>query len=205
MVHGDQKGLVLPPKIAPFQIVIIPITTSENRHEIIPVAEQLAQKLKATLRVVLDTDETKTPGAKYYHWELRGVPIRIELGPRDIAKGQAVIVDRLGLAKSACPLDSIETAVQERLSLVQTTLFERAIQRRNKQWHKATFLYDVSKQLDEQGGFYQTGWCGSQGCEKKIKEEFLATIRCVLPEKHSTLCGICQQPSIQDIIVARAY
>lgn len=205
MVHGDNKGLVLPPKIAPMQVVIVPIFTSDNRREIVAKAEEIANQLKSRFRVFVDSDETKTPGAKYYHWELCGVPVRIEIGPRDLAKGQAMVVDRLGLKKEAYSFDSLLEAIKNRLELIHTTLFERALKRRDQQWHTITKLADVAQQLDEQGGFYEMGWCGRQICEDQIKNKYTATIRCVLPEKKSMLCGICQQQSIQDVLVARAY
>jgi prolyl-tRNA synthetase len=205
MTHGDNKGLILPPKIAPFQIVIIPIFTSDNRNDIIAAAQKLGERLKKQFRIFIDTDDTKTPGAKYYHWELRGVPLRIELGPRDLVKEQVMLVDRLGLSKEASSFDNLEKQVEEKLALIQKTLFDRAVERRAKQWHKVKHLATVKDKFEKEGGFYEIGWCGRDICEKKIKEEFLATIRCILPEKRSTICGICGEPSIYDVLVARAY
>jgi prolyl-tRNA synthetase len=145
-----------------------------------------------------------TPGAKFYAWELKGVPLRIELGPRDLKNNQVVMVDRLGLGKQIVPIDSLVTAVHERLALIQTTLFARAVEKRASQWHKVAFFADFAEQLESEGGFYQTGWCGAIACETKLKT-IKATIRCVLPEKSFPTCFNCDMESRGDILAAKAY
>lgn len=203
MTHGDQKGLIIPPKIAPIQIVIVPIIVGDDtKAAVLEKAHQLAREL-SQFRVHVD-DRDQTPGSKFYSWELKGVPLRIELGPRDLKNNQAVMVDRLGLGKQVVSLDTIGQAAQEKLDLIQMKLFERAVEKRASQWHKEAKFADFSKQLEEHGGFYQTGWCGMAECETKLKT-IKATIRCVLPEKSFTTCFNCDMESKGDILAAKAY
>ncbi|GAG85571.1 unnamed protein product, partial [marine sediment metagenome] len=158
MMHGDAKGLVLPPKIAPIQVVIIPILKKgADNAAVLEVAHSVKEKLSKEMSVFVDDDETKTPGAKFYKWELKGVPMRIEIGPRDVEAGKVVIADRLGESKEAVALDEVETYVQKLLADMQKKLFEVASQKVKNQWKKAEKLASFSKDLTEKGGFYQTG------------------------------------------------
>lgn len=203
MTHGDQKGLIIPPKIAPVQVVIIPIIMGDDTKEaVLSQAQALAREL-SDFRVQID-DRDQTPGSKFYHWEIRGVPLRIELGPRDLNNKQVVIVDRLGLGKEIVSFEQIVTKVREKLDLIQAQLFERAVAHRTQQWHKVAFFEEFAKNLEEHGGFYQTGWCGSAECETKLKT-IKATIRCVLPEKTLPTCFSCRKESKGDILAAKAY
>lgn len=227
MVHGDNKGLILPPKIAPIQVVIVPIfKTESDKQTLLQKADEIAQLLRtqsrvlccsskaakadssnglrAGLKVLVDSDEHETPGAKFYKWELKGVPIRIEIGPRDLINNQVIIADRLGLAKEAVPFDKLLNIVHARLEQIQTELFKRAQERRDRMWHKKAKLNDFAKQLETEGGFYQTGWCRRTECEHKIKE-VKATIRCELSDKLFEICFNCNNPSTSDILVAKAY
>ena len=206
MVHGDQKGLVLPPKIAPIQLVIIPIfKAGESKDAVLHAAQAIEKSLSAQgIRVKIDLDDHKTPGAKFWHWELKGVPLRLELGPRDIAQNNAIIADRLGLMKEAVSLDQVPTYVKDRLELIQKTMFERAKARQESQWHKAEKLKDFGPQLMADNGVYQTGWCQRPECEKELKQ-YQATIRCLLPDKTFAICFNCDRPSITDVIVAKSY
>jgi prolyl-tRNA synthetase len=206
MVHGDQKGLCMPPKVAPTQVVIIPIFKKDEEKTIVMnQAQSVSERLKKTgLRVLVDTDEQKTPGAKFYHWELRGVPLRVEIGPRDVANKQVVLVDRLGLGKNMASLETLEKTVQEKLDLIHTTMFTRAQEHQKAQWHKAEKLADFGKKLQEEAGFYQTGWCGNPECEAKLKE-FQASTRCLIEEHTFKHCFVCGKPSRQDVLVAKAY
>lgn len=204
MTHGDQKGLIIPPKIAPIQVVIIPIIIGEDTKELVmQKARDIARELSAQFRVHVD-DTEHTPGAKFYTWELKGVPMRVEIGPRDVKNNQVVMVDRLGLGKKSCAIDTLATAVQETLDTVQAQLFARAVETRAKQWHKVAFFEDFAKNLEDQGGFYQTGWCKSAECETKLKT-IKATIRCVLPEQTFPTCFSCKRESKGDILAAKAY
>lgn len=205
MVHGDQKGLVLPPKIAPIQVVIIPIFKADSdKQELMDAVNAIALRLKAVARIYIDSDEQKRPGEKYYAWELKGVPLRIELGYRDLKNGTVVLADRLGLAKETIQINSIIEAVQGRLTLVQEKMFERAQERLKQQWHSGKKLTEFGKKLEEIGGFWQTGWCRSQECEKLLKE-YKATIRCLLEESTMASCFNCDKTSEGDILIAKSY
>lgn len=204
MVHGDAKGLIMPPRVAPIQVVIIPILLGDTAPVLAKAAELGKALAAAGLRVKVDADDQTTPGAKYYHWELRGVPLRVEIGPRDLAKNQAMVVDRLGLAKEPVALDALGGYIAERLELIHKEMFKRAFDRRAAQWHKRAALADFVKELEEQGGFYQTGWCNKAECETVLKG-YKATIRCVLPEQEFKNCFSCGEPSSHDILLAKAY
>lgn len=205
MVHGDQKGLVLPPKIAPIQLVIIPIyKKDEEKALVLEVVQKLNDELKDTVRIFVDSDEHKTPGAKFYHWEMKGVPLRMEIGPRDIAQNQVVLADRIGLGKKIVPLATIKQEVHSLLEQIQKELFTRAQTKQKSLWHTAAKLVDFGPQLAEHNGIYQTGWCQRQECEEKIKE-YKATTRCLIPEKTFEECFNCNLPSKGDVIIAKAY
>jgi len=205
MVHGDQKGLVLPPKIAPIQVIITPIYKSDvPAEQLKQAAQELSARLKPIARVLIDDDEHTRPGEKFYKWELKGVPVRIELGPRDLAQGTVVVADRLGLAKETISINSVIEAVQGRLALVQRTLFEQAKERLTAQWHTGKKLAQFADALEKDGGFYQTGWCRSPQCETAFKE-YKATVRCLLKEVTFATCSVCDQPSPSDILIAKSY
>jgi len=206
MMHGDEKGIVMPPKVAPIQVVIVPIIKKgADNDAVLQAAEKIKDNLLSSkFSVRVDTDETKSPGAKFYKWELKGVPLRIEIGPRDLEKNQAIVVDRLGLAKKPVVIDEISDYVADQLELIQKTLFDRAQERVEKQWHQADKLVEFGKKMSQDGGFYQTGWCQNPECEKPLKE-FQGTIRCLLDEKKHATCFNCDKESVTDILVAKAY
>lgn len=205
MVHGDQKGLIMPPKVAPIQVIIIPIFRKDaEKQEVLDLAQNIATGLKIEFRVELDSNEHESPGAKFYKWELKGVPLRIEIGPRDIAKEQVMIADRLGISKEAVAFDQINDFVAKRLDEIQQELYKRAHERMKAHWYKKEKLTDFANDLESKGGFYQTGWCQSESCEAKLKEH-KATIRCLLEEKEFDQCFNCNKESATDILVARAY
>jgi prolyl-tRNA synthetase len=206
MTHGDQKGLIIPPNIAPIQVVIIPILKKgADNSAVTQKAQELSQALRRDgFRVELDTDESKTPGAKFYYWELRGVPMRIEIGPRDLDQGHVILADRLGMTKEAIPFDALSSSVKALSEKVQNELFERAVTRRKEQWHTSAKLFDFAQDLETKGGFYQTGWCGKDSCENELKK-YKATTRCVLEQKSFDECFNCTSPSAHDVLVARSY
>lgn len=206
MVHGDEKGLVIPPRIAPIQVVIIPIKRKADDEALLAAAlASIVQQLKdAGVRYHVDNDDSKTPGAKFYKWELKGVPMRLEIGPRDVANKEAVIVQRYNGDKSTIALEGIGAAVAEKLAAIHKAMFDRAHERRANMWYKEAKLADFSGKLDEQPGFYQTGWCGDLACEQKLKE-FKATTRCLLTETTFKECFVCTKPNKQDVLVAKAY
>lgn len=203
MVHGDDKGLVLPPAVAPYQVVIVPIIKAGSEQAVRDAARAVKQLFdNAGIRTIID-DSEQTPGAKYYHWELRGVPLRVEIGPRDIEKKQVFVVDRLG-EKQTASLEEIVPAITQILENFTKKLFERALQRRDAQWHTVESMQNSWQKLEEEGGFYQTGWCGQAVCEKSIKDH-KATIRCILEKEKPERCGICSAQAQAVIIVAKAY
>lgn len=206
MTHGDEKGLVLPPKVAPIQLVIIPILkNNSNNEEVLDVVNRVAQALKKeNVRVHVDADETKTPGAKFYKWELKGVPLRMEIGSRDIQNGVAMLADRLGIQKAAVPLDGITVKVQERLQSIQSELFNRAKAKLENSWFKAEKLADFGSKMDEHGGLWQTGWCQNSVCEQELKK-YKAFSRCLLQTHEFKQCFHCNNPSKGDLLVAKAY
>lgn len=204
MTHGDSKGLIIPPRIAPIQVVIVPIYKPDNKQMVMDAVAKIVADLGNNVRYVVDDEDQKTPGAKFYAWELKGVPLRIELGARDLAQQQATLVDRLGLFKKAVALDEIGIEVKNMLELIQTTMFNRAKERLHKQWHKAAKLSEFGKTLAAENGLYQTGWCQSPTCEAALKE-YGATTRCLLQEKTFENCFNCDKKSVTDVLVAKAY
>lgn len=206
MVHGDEKGLVIPPRVAPIQVVIIPIKRKADDEALLAAAlASIVQQLKdAGVRYHVDNDDSKTPGAKFYKWELKGVPMRLEIGPRDVANKEAVLGQRYNGEKSTVAIESIGTTVAAKLIEIQKAMFDRAHERRANMWYKEAKLADFAPMLDEKPGFYQTGWCGDLECEAKLKE-FKATTRCVLPEVTFKECFVCTKPNKHDVLVAKAY
>lgn len=205
MVHGDQKGLIVPPRIAPIQIILVPIFKAENRDAVLTVAREIKKRLALHYRIHIDEDESQTPGAKFYKWELKGVPLRIELGQRDIAQGVITLVDRLENKKETVSLELIESAIEAKLNTIQNSLLARAEERQQAFWFVTDEPLSIfGPRLDKQGGFYQVGWCGREDTVAKLKE-FGATIRCVLPTHNTEKCCITGEKSVCDILVAKAY
>lgn len=207
MTHGDQNGLIMPPRIAPIQVALVPIYRSDEQKALVmQQAEQLANTCKNSgIRLIIDTDDTKTPGAKYFHWELRGVPLRLELGPRDCESGSAVIVNRITKEKAIVAFDQLPAVIIERLECIQQQLFERARQRRDQQISSADKIADVGPILKEHSNAYRMGWCGaSDPCENSLKE-WSASIRCLLKENEHTNCFACNKPSKYSVLIAKSY
>lgn len=206
MTHGDQKGLILPPAIAPIQVVIIPIfKKGQDKQLIVTAAQKISENLqKEDVRAHIDSDETRTPGAKFYKWELKGVPLRVEIGPRDIENNQAIIVDRLSGDKKTVILTSLAIEIAHMLTIIQRKLFENAQARMQEKWFKGEKLAEFGPIIDQKPGFYQTGWCGNSECELALKE-YKASIRCLREEKTLIHCFNCNKENIQDVLVAKAY
>jgi len=206
MTHGDQKGLVLPPQIAPIQVVIIPIFKSGiDNTAIIAAARNIAEELKKdSIRVFIDEDAEKTPGAKFFKWELKGVPLRIELGPKDIEKNQAVVVERVESAKRFIPLSELKYEVTSLLNTMQSVLFERAQARMHHMRHTSDNVAEFGPQLENDGIYYKTSWCEKAECEAELKN-YKASIRCIIDGKTFETCFNCKQPSKVDVLVARSY
>lgn len=201
MTHGDQKGLVLPPRVAPIQVVIIPI----GKGDVLPHAQQIQERLvRAGVRVHVDADDQQTPGAKFYAWELKGVPVRLEIGPRDIERQTVVLVDRIGLGKKSVSMEHMERDVLVLLGTVQAELLSRARRNRDERVRLGERLVHFGQSLAEEPYVYQTGWCRDERCQKVLRE-YKATIRCLLGESRQLHCFNCENQSKGDIIVAKSY
>jgi len=178
MTHGDEGGLILPPRIAPHQVVIVPIPRGNWRETVLPKAQEIQAALVARgIRVKLDDRDSQTPGWKFNEWELRGVPLRLEIGPKDIEKSTVVLARRDTREKSFAPMEGLAAHVEQLLAAIQQALFDRAVAFRSEHTTE-TASYDEFKQvMDGRPGFVVSPWCGSAACEAAIKAETQATIR----------------------------
>ncbi len=210
MTHGDEQGLVMPPLAAPIQVVLIPIyKTAEERSIVCEKLESLRRELSdAGVRVMLDANEATTPGSKFFHWELRGVPVRVEMGPKDLASGQVVVVNRIerdkAHKKTMVAHAQAKSLVLNLLATIQSNLLSNARTRMQSQWYQAEKLAEFGPRLDQNNGLYQTGWCGKAECEASVKT-YKGTVRCILQEHNHKTCLHCSSASISDILVAKAY
>src|SRR5262245_34968822 len=190
MTHGDDSGLVLPPAVAPFQVVIVPIGRDNWREAVLPHAQEIRQKLAMCgIRVTLD-ERDERPGWKFAEWELRGVPLRLEIGPKDIEKAQVLIVRRDTREKTSVPMEGLPARVRQMLDDVQQTLFRRALEFREAHTHRVSSYEAFKEAMDGRPGFVIAPWCGSEGCEAQIKTDTQATIRNI-PIDGSTSDGAC--------------
>ncbi|ASK61397.1 proline--tRNA ligase [Virgibacillus phasianinus] len=204
MVHGDNRGLVVPPRIAPTQAMIVPV--AQHKEGVLDKAYDLRDQLKKVIRVGIDASD-KSPGWKFNEYEMKGIPIRIEIGPKDIEKEQAVIVRRDIGDKEFVALSELEARVVEVLEEIQTSLFEKALAHRTERTSVATTLEEFKQTLDEKQGFIKAMWCGDQACEEKIKEETMATSRCIPfeQEKIADKCVCCGTEAKELVYWAKAY
>jgi prolyl-tRNA synthetase len=211
MTHGDDKGLVMPPRLAPVQVVIVPIfKTDEERSKVLPAADEIFNKLKAAgIRVKMDAREEFTPGWKFNDWEMRGVPLRIEVGPKDVANQAAVLARRDIPGKEGktfgVPVAEIDTKVSEMLAVIQKALFDKALAFREEHTHHPENYEDFKKAVED--GFALAWWCGSAECEDKIKQDTKATNRCIpLDQPGGTgKCIFCGKESTEKAIFSKAY
>ncbi|MFW6202551.1 MAG: His/Gly/Thr/Pro-type tRNA ligase C-terminal domain-containing protein, partial [Gemmatimonadota bacterium] len=217
MTHGDDAGLVVPPKLAPIHVVVVPIYRSDDqRAAVLEKAVELEAALgERDVRVHVDDRDAVKPGAKFYEWERKGVPLRMEIGPRDLEKGQVVLARRVtaGDEERKLFLEESEALarVPELLEALQAELYDAAERRREVKSHRDVRDYDAFREVIEgEGGFVYAGWCGSEACEEKVKAETKATIR-VLPseefrsEKAPGRCLVCEGDAEAEAVWARAY
>ena len=205
MVHGDDSGLVLPPKIAPVQVDVIPIM--QNKDGVLNKAYEVKEALvKAGLRVKVD-DTDKKPGWKFSEQEMRGIPVRVEMGPRDIEAGQAIIVRRDTREKTTVAIESLAEEIKNILDKMQTEMLERAITHREAHTYVATNYDEFKDVVANKPGFVKAMWCGDQACEDKIKEETTATSRCMpFEQEHlSDVCVCCGRPAKKMVYWGKAY
>ncbi len=209
MVHGDDSGVVLPPKVAGTQVVLLPIPgkTDADNAAVKTGLDRMAAELKAAgIRLKVDTRDNLRPGAKHYEWERRGVPVRVEFGPRDAAQGTCVLVRRDEKTKAPARLEGLARTVADLLDVVQASMLKKA-----RGWRDARTRvlddYDCFKKDVEGGGFFRMRWCGDAKCEERVKEETKATIR-VLPfdePDDSGPCAVCAITAPRRAVFARAY
>ena len=202
MAHGDQRGLSLPPVVAPIQAVIVPIA-AKKAGVMEKCAEVKAQLEAAGIRVKLD-DSDNSPGWKFNEWEMKGVPLRIELGPRDIEAGKALVFRRDKLEKSEISLSDIAEEVKKLLETIQKDMLESARARRDKRIVYATDMAGILRGV-EGGNFVKAGWCGCRECEDKIKAETAATARVYAEGETAEKCAVCGKKAEHVVIFARAY
>ena len=209
MTHGDDNGLVIPPKLAPIQVIIVPIFKNKEQQQVIAqVAEKLQNELRQhNIRVKFDNRENQTPGFKFNDYELKGVPLRIAIGPKDIEKGSVEIARRDTLEKSFVAQDGVIQWVVDMLPRIQSEMFEKAKKMRDEHITTVDDYVSFKNLLEEKGGFISAHWDGTAETEEKIKNETKATIRCI-PIEQSKEEGVCiysGKPSRQRVLFAKAY
>lgn len=205
MVHGDDSGLVLPPKVAPIQVVVIPI--SQHKEGVLEKASEITARLSGIVRVRMD-DSDKTPGWKFNEYEMKGVPIRLEIGPKDIEKGQIVLVRRDTREKVFVPMDELEARVPELLDAIHKNLLEKATRLRNEKTYTAVEMSEFRRIIETTPGFIRAMWCGDRACEDGIKEETGATSRCIPfddNERVSDKCIYCGKEAKTLVYWGKAY
>ena len=205
MTHGDDNGLVLPPAVAPIQLVIIPIAA--HKPGVIQKAEEIEKKIKNICRVKTDKSD-QSPGWKFSEYEMKGVPLRLEIGPKDIEKNQCVIVRRDNREKYFVSLDELETKIPELLNAVHQGLYEKALKNRENRTYDCTTIDEIKKVLEEKGdGFIRAMWCEDEACEDKVKEETGAGSRCMPLEQEfiSDKCVCCGKPAKKLVYWGKAY
>lgn len=210
MCHGDDSGLRFPPQVAPIQVVIVPIALGNWKENVLPVCEKIrAELIQAGCRVHLDAREEFTPGWKFSEWEMRGVPLRIEVGPRDVKENRWVSVRRDTAAKGFHDLGVLPHKVPELLAEIQTELFHQAVNFQRQNTHTVTTYEEFKAILEDRRGFIRAWWCGQEACEDRIKEETMATIRVIPLERDKDeppgRCICCQEVGRELVFFARAY
>ncbi len=204
MTHGDDNGLVLPPAIAPIQVAIVPIAS--HKEGVVEKATEVCNTLKKVCRVKLDNSD-QTPGWKFAEYEMKGVPLRIELGPRDIENNQCVVVRRDNREKIFVSLDELETRIPEILKEYHDALYNKALERRESMTYDAKNLDEMKEIADNKPGFIRAMWCGDRECEEKLKEVAGVTSRCIPFEQHeiTDTCVCCSKKADKMLYWGKAY
>lgn len=212
MTHGDEHGLILPPRIAPTQLIVIPIFQAATKEAVVSKAKEIEERLRPLCRVQLDARDQYTPGWKFNEYELKGVPLRLEIGPKDLQKEQCVLVRRDTREKIFCPLTELANRVPAVLEQIQKDLLARALAFRNANTRTVADYADFQRTMEEKRGFIFAPWCGNGACELAIKEETKATIRCLplddanrVMEAEGGSCIRCGGPAKYNVYFARAY
>ena len=204
MTHGDNNGLVLPPKVAPIQVVVIPVAA--HKAGVLEKAQELTDRLSKFCRVKIDTSDN-SPGWKFAEYEMKGVPLRLEIGPKDIEKNQCVLVRRDNREKYFVSLDNLETEIPKLLDAVQDGLFQAALARRANMTYTAKTLEELKDIADNKPGFIKAMWCGSRACEEKLKEYAGVSSRCIpFEQEHiADTCVCCGKPADKMLYWGKAY
>lgn len=208
MMHGDDQGLRLPPPVAPIQVVIVPIWRSDEQAiASIEAANKLRDALAGRFRMHVDARGGDRPGAKFFHWELRGVPVRLELGPRDLAQRQVVLVRRDDGSKTPVGWDGLESAIDDALEGVRAALHRDALAFRERHTHHVTSYPELQRTLEDEGGFVHAPWCGKAACEARVKADTMATSRCLpMEDDHPHApCVVCGAEARVTPVFAKAY
>ena len=208
MTHGDDSGLILPPRVAPTQVILVPIPRGDWKETVLPKAQEIAATLRdAGVRIEIDAREEYKPGWKFSEWEMRGVPLRLEIGPKDIEQSQVVLVRRDTREKIPTPMQGLSTQVTQLLETIQAALFKRAISFREDHTHRTDSKEEFVRLFEGRPGYVVAPWCGDKECEAKIKEETQATIRNIPFEAASSggRCISCGEESHSDAYFAKSY
>ncbi|RTE01813.1 proline--tRNA ligase [Paenibacillus whitsoniae] len=208
MVHGDDRGLVLPPKVAPTQVIMIPIGPPKTREQVIGRVDELFAELKkAGVRVKVDDRADQSPGWKFNEYEMRGVPIRVELGPRDMENGQVVLVSRVSGEKKVVQQANFVEEVQNLLAEIHQQMYDKAKQFRDEHYIAVDTVDEFKSFLETKRGFALAGWCGSDACEAQVKEETGATSRNIPfePSETKSTCLICGEAAKHTVVFGRSY
>lgn len=208
MVHGDDRGLVLPPKVAPTQVIMIPIGPAKLRDQVVGRADELFAELKrAGIRVRMDDRSDISPGWKFNEYEMRGVPVRLEIGPRDMENGVCVLVSRVSGEKRIVEQSKLAEEVKRMLDDVHQEMYERARQFRDDHFYSVDTIDEMKALMEEKRGFTLAGWCGSEACEKHVKDETGATSRNIpfAAQESKKTCLVCGEETKHTVVFARAY
>jgi prolyl-tRNA synthetase len=209
MTHSDDQGLVLPPTLAPEQVVIVPIWQAETQETVLDYSAELAAELSQEFRVHLDDRDERNPGFKYNEWELKGVPLRVEVGPNEVNDDEATLVHRPDGEREVVDRENIVTSVESALESVYAKLYTAAETNVESHIHEAHGRNEILGTLGRHGGYVKTGWCGSEACEAEIKDQIAAEI-VMLPldtdkEPIHGTCGVCDDPAIETAYFAKNY
>jgi prolyl-tRNA synthetase len=212
MTHGDDSGLILPPRVAPHQVVIVPIQRGNWQETVLPRAQAIRTELAAAgVRVLLDDRDAYTPGWKFAEWEMRGVPLRLEIGPKDIEKGQVILVRRDTREKAVTPMAGLTAHVGVQLETIQRALLDRALKFREEHTTRESSYDGFKRIMDGRPGFVVSPWCGEAECEAQIKAETQATLRNIpldavrWPDGGGPPCLKCGRPAVAEAWFAKAY
>jgi prolyl-tRNA synthetase len=208
MTHGDDSGLILPPRVAPYQVVVVPIARGNWQETVLPRARDIQSELmRHGVRVMLDDRDAYTPGWKFAEWEMRGVPLRLEIGPKDIEKSQVLLARRDTREKLPTPMDGLAAFIVSLLDTIQNNLFERAIKFREEHTQRVSTYDEFKSVMEGRPGFVIAPWCGSAECEAQIKTETQATLRNIplTSGAASGACVKCGRPAEAEAWFAKAY